>query len=153
MKKAIVAELTNRQESEIASADKWASVIFVKFTSGRPTFVSLKKYNEMASKIEIRLTCSRRRRQCSAWLAQITGKSEQYRFERQFLEASDIEWGRRGMDAATFEIVQPGFYHDSDDDYSVVEMIDGSLEQRYCSKDEIEWLLKQRQHGREKVAA
>ena len=139
MNNAIIATLTGRNENEVKSVSEWDFVYFVCFTSGRPTFVSKRRYFESASKIEVELKAGRR--QNKVWLARITGKCPTYRFKRDFVEAASIDWGRNGMNSAVFEITAPGLYHDSDDDYSMVELVDGALEQRYCSKQEIQHIL------------
>lgn len=103
------------------------------------TFVSKRKIDALKPYTTTLYTSKRQRK---AWLAKIVGTHATYRFEREFLEPVDIDWGKRGMNSATFAITESGMYHDSDDDYFVATKTDAGIEVRYCSKDEIEWMVK-----------
>ena len=116
-----IAQLTSRNESEIKSFDTWAAVILVRFTAGSPRFVSLKKFIAITTTAEIQplefsLSAGRDRRK--PWVAKITGMSnDQYRFSREFVEPTNVEWNKKGCVSADFSITEQGIYQDASSGY------------------------------------
>ena len=79
-----------------------------------------------------------RRQEGNLWLAQLTGQDSRYTFARKFLEPSDIRWGKRGMDRAQYQIIEPGFYQDVEGDFFQVFVNDkGELDYRDCCYAEV----------------
>jgi len=77
------------------------------------------------------------KRQAKVWLAKINGLDAKYGFSRDFIPATSIEWGKKGMNSAKFTISEPGYYHDSDGDYVRV-LVDGDgLDAEVCSYLEV----------------
>lgn len=111
-----IANVLHISENQIKSVDEWAKVYFVRFNVGRPTFVSKRKV-EAILPMTWTMECRKYRK---AWVAKLNGLDATYVFKRDFLEAFDIKWHRKGPLEMTFKITEPGVYHDSDGDYFVV---------------------------------
>ena len=133
------AQVLRVSPNAIASVSEWAHIYFVKFNIGRPTFVSKAKVKALLP-IEIKLY--RNRGQRKPWMAKLVGKCATYRFQREWLEAVDPEWDKKGMSAATFLVDAPGLYHDCDDDYLLVtRTASGALCSELICRDRAEYLL------------
>ena len=126
----------------IVSFEEWEYVYFVKFASGRPTFVSKKKVVmelnlNVLSPVIWTLEAQMRRQEGKKWVARITGTDEKYGLARQFISPTIIEWGRYGARKAVFEIDSPGYYQDSDGDYFKVFVGPDGFDAECCSKAEV----------------
>jgi hypothetical protein len=127
---AILATLTNRQESEIRSYTMMYAVVNVHFTKGSSRFASLKKFvalsNAQPKPFAFTLTAGRDRRK--PWVAKITGLShDQYRFDREFVAPESIEWNKKGCESARFVLTEVGIYQDQDTGYYRVYVENGEL--------------------------
>jgi hypothetical protein len=147
-----IAQLTNRTEAEIASFDIWAAVILVKFVKGSPKFVSLKKFTALTTVTEIKplqfgLNAKRDRKK--PWVARITGISgDCYRFTREFIEPTSVEWNKKGCVSADFSITEQGIYQDADTGYYRVLLGNGKLVWEEISWQEVQHIME-----RDEVAA
>ena len=135
-----LATATNRIATEIVEYREWQHVYFVRFTSGRPTFVSKKAVNLTAAPAPVIWTLrasTRREQRAKKWVARIVGTDATYGSSRQFLEADEIDWGRHGAVKCEYILSQPGYYHDSDGDYFEIFDDGNELGSRLCSHQEV----------------
>ena len=142
----LLQQLETLTGKTIISFEEWEYVYFVKFASGRPTFVSKRKIAmeslnlNVLSPVTWTLEASMRRQEGKKWVARITGKDEKYGLARQFISPTAIEWGKYGMKKAVFELDAPGYYQDSDGDYFKVFVgkIPDGFDAECCSKAEVQ---------------
>lgn len=80
-----------------------------------------------------------RRQEGNKWLAKITGLDPTNRsgLAFEFLTPISSVWGKVGTKKAVFEIVEPGFYYDSDGDYIKVFEKNGELEYEMTTSRDI----------------
>jgi hypothetical protein len=74
------------------------------------------------------------------WVARITGPDEKHGLARQFMKAQNVEWGKKGMASADFDLDSPGYYHASDGDYFKVFVNDkGAFDNEIVSYQEVRY--------------
>lgn len=123
-----------KSASELAQV--WSVVVFGKrarFVSKRQVLARVKSIKSIFWTVK----AETRRQEGKKWVARIDGQCPTYGFKRTFLSAKEIEWGKFGMRVAKFEILEPGFYQDSDGDYFKVSVIGDELDADICSKLEV----------------
>lgn len=146
---AQIASYLNIAEAAIARVEEWAHVLFVVAKGIGARFVSkkiVKKSEEkaaMANPIVWRLEAQIRRQEGKKWVGKIIGlnadPARKQTLDYQFIEPipGSIEWGKYGMKAAEFELAEPGYYKDSDEDLFEIYEKDGELFTRDASFAEI----------------
>ncbi|HEY9640140.1 MAG TPA: hypothetical protein V6C57_06630 [Coleofasciculaceae cyanobacterium] len=136
---AQIASFLQIQESAIIRVEEWAKVLFVVVAGKGGRFVSKRIINEVkvVKPLTWTLEATTRRQEGKKWIARICGQDAKYTFDRQFINAASIEWGKQGMRKAVFEIDAPGYYHDSDGDYFKVWTTESGFDAATCSYAEV----------------
>ena len=137
---AQVATYLNIAPAEVVRCDEWATVLFVVVAGCRPRFVSKKVIAAEIAVVEPiiwTIEAQTRRQEGKFWVARLVGQDEKYTFARQFLPAQNIEWGKRGMSKAQFEIDAPGYYQDCEGDYFRVACGANGFTYEICSYMEV----------------
>ena len=131
-----LAAATNRLATEIVEYREWQHVYFVRFISGRPTFVSKAAVNS-PSPVIWKLTGNTPSEQTfGKWVNRIE-KDGLYMLQRIVVKPQDIEWGTWGTTLVTFVIDEPGYYLDSNNHYFQVFDDGDELGYRICSYQEV----------------
>ena len=94
-----------------------------------------------SAKITWTLEAKMRRQEGKKWVAKIIGANKDsdrlQTFEYQFLNPASTEWGKHGIRKAIFEIVECGFYKDSDEDFFKVYRDEEGLQYQLCTWQEV----------------
>jgi hypothetical protein len=138
-------KLSQFLKANIIKAEQWAKVLWVHIKGKRPTFVSLAKFFDFVVKSVKKLepitwilsAQSRKQEQAHKWLAKITGTSKQYGLEREFLDPTRTTWGKHGVSKAEWDLVEEGYYQDSDKDYFRIYFEDGELWSENLTWDQV----------------
>jgi hypothetical protein len=128
--------------SEITKITDLYYVWCVVVAGKRPRFISKKKVLEPKT-IKPVTWClkseTRRQEYNKKWVARIIGTCPKWGLARQFLAATETEWGKYGLKTAKYEISEPGFYQDSDGDYFKAWVThEGEIDAEICSKMEVQ---------------